>query len=321
VAVVVNFNGYEDTTSCVNSLLEAHYGALTVMVIDNGSRIDEASRVRDRFGDQVRAIRIEDNRGYGSGANVGIRWALDAGAKYVWVLNNDTLVPPEAVASLVRAGQTDTTIGLLSPQISAPLGPEAPAGVWFAGGEISLERGHTSHFTAALPAGNPPTDSEFLTGCALMVRREVIEEIGAFWESLFLYWEDADLVLRAQAAHWRTCVVPTAWIHHNVHGSTPGTTVAFYYFRNAILVARRHCSLRVVARALTSLVVRLARGWGSALLRRRSMPHAETRGLLAGAALALRWTLKRPAEFASGVGLLPAAEGSFDVSDAPRAAR
>jgi GT2 family glycosyltransferase len=301
VSVVINFRGLADTTRCVESLLASTYPAHRVVVVDNGSGNADADIIESRFGERIELLRARRNLGYGGGANLGIQWAIRQHAGYVWVLNNDTVITADAIDHLVLAMEASGWLGVTSPEIDAPIGPDAPTGVWYAGGIVSLARAETHHVHRTLGRAPAVVVTGFVTGCAMFLRCEALEDAGVFWERLFLYWEDVDLSLRLRSAGWGLGVVPSATITHFGHGSVRSDIAERYYFRNAILVARRHGSLRVVARALTSLAVRLARRWGSALLRRRPMPHAETRGLLAGAALALLWTLKRPAEFASGL--------------------
>jgi GT2 family glycosyltransferase len=301
VSVVINFRGLADTTRCVESLLASTYPAHRVVVVDNGSGNADADIIESRFGERIELMRARRNLGYGGGANLGIQWAIRQHAGYVWVLNNDTVITADAIDHLVYAMETSRWLGVTSPEIDAPIGPEAPTGVWYAGGTVSLTRAETHHVQRTLGRAPAVVVTAFVTGCAMFMRCEALEHAGVFWERLFLYWEDVDLSLRFRSAGWGLGVVPSATITHFAHGSVRSDIAVRYYVRNAILVARRHGSLCVVARALTSLGVKLARGWGSALLRRRAMPCAETLGLLAGAALALLWTLKRPAEFASGL--------------------
>ena len=321
VSVVINFRGLADTTRCVEALLTSTYQAHRVVVVDNGSGNADADVIASRFGQRIELLRAPRNLGYGGGANLGIRWAIRQHAAYVWVLNNDTVIMADAIDHLVRAMETNPRLGATSPEIDAPIGPEAPAGVWYAGGTFDLARAETHHVLRTLGRGPAVVATGYVTGCAMFLRCEALADVGLFWERLFLYWEDVDLSLRLRGAGWGLGVVPSATITHFAHGSVRSDVAERYYFRNAILVARRHGSRRVVGRALTSLVVRLARRWGSALLRRRSMPHAETLGLLAGAALALQWTLKPPAEFASRVKPSAAVVGSFDTSEPPHEAR
>jgi GT2 family glycosyltransferase/glycosyltransferase involved in cell wall biosynthesis len=285
--VVVTYEGLADTIACVASLLASDYPRHRVVVVDNGSS-GEAEALRERFGDDLTTVATGRNLGYGAGANVGIRLALDNGADYIWVLNNDTVVPADTIGRLVAALEADPAIGIASPQIGAPEGPEAPDGVWFAGGLVDLGKGQTRHLTAPLAAGSEPVRSDFLTGCALMVRAGTFRQVGLFWERLFLFWEDTDLDLRVQRQGWTTRVVPDAWIHHSIHGSADRGVVAYYHFRNAILVARRHGGAGIAFRASGHLAIEVGRRWARALLRRCPMPLPETRGLLAGMFLASR---------------------------------
>jgi GT2 family glycosyltransferase len=321
VSVVINFRGLADTTRCVESLLASTYPAHRVVVVDNGSGNADADIIESRFGERIELLRARRNLGYGGGANLGIQWAIRQHAGYVWVLNNDTVITADAIDHLVHAMEASRWLGVTSPEIDAPIGPDAPTGVWYAGGTVSLARAETHHVHRTLGRTPAVAVTGFVTGCAMFLRCEALQDTGVFWERLFLYWEDVDLSLRLRSAGWGLGVVPSATITHFGHGSVRSDIAERYYFRNAILVARRHGSLRVVARALASLTVGLARCWGSALLRRRSRPYSQTRGLLGGVALALRWTFRRPAELVSGVTLSAAAAGSLDVSDAPSEAR
>jgi GT2 family glycosyltransferase/glycosyltransferase involved in cell wall biosynthesis len=295
VTVVVTFNGLADTLACLESLLRTTYSGHEIVVVDNGSS-NEAEAIRVRFGAAVATIKAGRNLGYGAGANSGIRWALSRGADYVWVLNNDTVIPPEAIGRLVEAMEADSRIGIASPQITAPEGPEAPGGIWFAGGVVDLSRGETRNLVSPLPSGSGSVETAFLTGCALMIRAQVLTEVGLFWERLFLYWEDTDLDLRAQRHGWTTCVVSDAWIYHAIHGAAPGGVVAYYHFRNALLVTWRHAKRRDLVSATVHLVYRVARRWAAAVLRRRPAPLSESRGLVAGIRAVARWSLRAPSD-------------------------
>ncbi len=153
VTVVVTFNRLADTIACVESLLRTTYARQQIVVVDNGTS-GEAEALEARFGHAVATIRAGRNLGFGAGANLGIRWALDHEADYVWVLNNDTIVPPETIGHLVTALEADRQIGIVSPQITAPEGPEAPGGIWFAGGVVDLGRGETRHLVTPVAAGS-----------------------------------------------------------------------------------------------------------------------------------------------------------------------
>ena len=285
MSIVINYRGLEQTRACVASLVAADYPSHAIVVVDNASGCFEVEALREGFGGSLEIIETEHNLGYGGGANLGIEWARRAGADYAWVLNNDTVVDPGSVRKLVEAMERATDYGILSPRINAPISPEAPNGVWYTGGTISLARANTTHqFVAATPSVEvEPT--EFVTGCAMFIRLSALEGTGSFWEPLFLYWEDADLSLRMGRAGWRLGVVPAASIFHFVHGSIHSKAFRYYTSRNAILVAKRHRGSRAAARAAIWVAARSLKAWA---VRGGPLPIQEARGLVAGVAMTLR---------------------------------
>jgi len=288
VSVVVNYCGVDDTVRCAESLLGSSYAPHLVVVIDNASPSGDAARLSTEFGDRVHVIASSTNLGYGGGANLGLRWALTQDAAYAWVLNNDTIVEPTCIQRLVDAMDSNPRYGALSPQISAPVGPEAPLGIWFAGGRVLLGRAETRHSFRRIE-GSAVLETGYVTGCAMFLRSAALADAGLFWDQFFLFWEDVDLSLRMRRAGWTLGVVPNARIQHRIHGSIPSATLDYYHFRNALLVVRTFGSRRVVASALLCLIGGVARRWGRALRRRKPAPTGATRGLLAGIWLAVKW--------------------------------
>lgn len=288
VSVVVNYRGIEPTLACVESLLAVAYPNHRVVVVDNASPGPEAKTIQAAFGDRLEVIASTVNLGYGGAANLGIRRALELGAAYVWVLNNDTIIDPSVPAKLTEAMEADPRLGCVTPQISAPIGPEAPDGVWFSGGTVNLTRGSTRHRIAPVPEGSGVVPTDYVAGCAMFFRCGALEKVGFFWEPFFLFWEDTDLSLRLRRAGWQLGVVADAWIRHEIHGSVSSPVVAYYHYRNAMLVARRHGRRLTAVTAFGALTTVIGRSWVAAVLRRRAAPTADTRGLLAGAAKSLR---------------------------------
>ena len=283
VSVVVNYCGLAETRACVESLLAVDYPSHSVVVIENGSGEAEAGALAAAMPADVLVIRSDANLGYGGGANVGLRWAVKAGARYAWVLNNDTTVDSRSVSELVRAMESDPWCAAVSPQIEAPVGPESPRGVWYAGGAADLRHVTTSHTLDLLETDALLVPTGFVSGCAMFLRIPALVETGLFWEHLFLYWEDVELSLRLRAAGWHLRVAPAARIRHAVHGSVGSVVANFYYYRNAILVAQRELGLNGGAQAILALTRRAGRRWLACMVKgRRPWPVAETRGLLAG---------------------------------------
>lgn len=288
VSIVVNYNGLDDTLRCAKSLLDCDYPRQLVVIVDNGSPSGDADRLSAEFGDRLHVIASGKNLGYGGGANLGLRWAGAQDAEYAWVLNNDTTIEPGCIGELVDAMEANARYGVLSPEISAPIGPEAPEGIWYAGGSVLLGRAEVRHSFKRLE-GAAAVATEYVSGCAMFIRCAALSDTGLFWEPFFLFWEDVDLSLRMRRAGWKLGVVPGAHLHHAIHASVASTTLEYYHFRNALIIVRTFGSRSAAATAPLFLIGGVARRWARALLRRRPAPIGATRGLLAGIGLAIRW--------------------------------
>ncbi len=236
--VVLNWNRAEDTAECLTSLRDSTYPRLVTLVVDNGSTDDSVKLLANRFPEPT-LLQNQTNLGYAEGNNGGIRWALAAGADYVLLLNDDARVDPDAVWGLVKVAEADPHIGIAGPKIYYWDQPEA---VWFAGGVLDWRTGYATHLCDGPPS---PYDTDFVTGCVMLVRARLFEEIGLFDPRFFLYYEDTDLCLRARRAGWRTVVVPAAGAWHKIRASGEAAARSSYYsFRNRALLASKCLSPR-----------------------------------------------------------------------------
>jgi GT2 family glycosyltransferase len=289
VSVVVNYRGLVDTRACIASLVAVDYSRHEIVVVENGSGDGEADALAAALPAAVHFIRSNTNLGYGGGANLGLRWAAQAGAEYVWVLNNDTTVDPRSVTELVRAMESDPRCGAASPQIEAKVGPDSPRGVWYAGGSADLRRVTTEHVHDLIQTDALLVPTGYVSGCAIFLRARALVEAGTFWEKLFLYWEDVELSFRLRAAGWRLGIVPVARIRHIGHDGAMSPVATYYYYRNAILVAQRQLGPLGGAQAFLALWSRAGRRWLACVVKgRRPWPMAETSGLFAGVTAVLR---------------------------------
>jgi GT2 family glycosyltransferase len=190
--VLVDWNGLDDTRHCLESLRRLEYEELNVIVVDNGSDVPVAGL------DGVELIRSEQNLGFAGGANLGIRRALERGADYVWLLNNDTEVELGTLTALVDEAESDPRVGIVGAVL-----PEA-----WGGGRVNQWTGVTRNVT------DPGERPDYIAGTCMLVKRRVFERIGLFDEAFFFYYEDADFCRRARDAGWGLAVAPDALVEH-----------------------------------------------------------------------------------------------------------
>lgn len=209
--IVLNYNGKNCLSVCLESLNRLEYSNREIIIVDNCSS-DDSFLTAERMFPRHIFTRNTKNEGFAKGMNIGIRLALARGAEWCWLVNYDTETDPAALTQLIAAAQKHPEAGLLSPALyeKESLLP------WFAKGEIDFFRMRAIHSQPSREESSSESyRSEFLTGCALLIKKELIEAIGFLDERFFLYYEDADYSLRATQAGFTCLVVPRASVWHS----------------------------------------------------------------------------------------------------------
>lgn len=242
--VILNWNGLADTLECLASLRVQNYPSLRVHVVDNGSSAPEATTIEREF-PEVNVLRQDRNLGFCEGNNVGIRRALEEGADYVLILNNDTIVTPDLISKLIDESAPLKDTGAVSPVILYHPNHET---VWFAG---AIWDGLTAGFRHVL-AGRPreelketqPYKSAYACGCCLLVHSSVLRRVGLMDARYFAYYDEADWCSRMKEAGLECYVIPRALLYHKVSGSTPSLVSTYLMARNRLLWMKEHLTRR-----------------------------------------------------------------------------
>lgn len=282
ISVVLNHDRREDTLACLGSLAASRYANHRAIVLDSSLNGSCAEAVHAGF-PQAEVIRLQDNRGYAGNNNVGIKAAIAGGADWIFVLNEDTILDPGCLSHLVAAGESAPDIGIVGPTVYHH---DEPNIIQSAGGVIGR------YWESIHLAKNEPDQNQFqglhavdwISGCAIMVRRQVIEQAGAIDERYFYYWEETEWCIRAAKSGWRVMHVPQAKIWHKgvQREYRPKAAVTYYATRNRLLTLAKHrapviawlAAYLQIIRTLTSWTVRPR--WQSM----RAHRHAMWRGLV-----------------------------------------
>ena len=220
--IVLTWNGRDLTLDCLDSLARVATPGVRVIVVDNASADGTAEAIRARFGADVTVLSNPSNLGYAAGNNAGIERALNDGADLILLLNNDTVVDPAFIDELVRGLAAAPGAGIVGPKTYYASPPDR---IWFAGGEVSLWRGTARHIgIRQTDRGqyDTPRDVDYVSGCALLARREVFDRIGMLDTAYRAYFEDTDFCMRAARAGFRIRYVPAAKVWHRISASTGG---------------------------------------------------------------------------------------------------
>src|SRR5262249_22822516 len=240
--IVLNYNGLDDTLHCLRSLKDLSYPSVSVVLVDNGSDVDPEPQAIACYGN-LTIIKTGANLGYAGGNNTGIVRALEEGAEYVLILNNDIIVDRSIVRALLEAFGSHPRLGIVGPVINFMDEPESVMtdGVRFNPGPGAE---FFQRLRVPLQAGvRTPVLVDIVNGCCMMVRSDVFRAVGLFDERLFIVHEESDLCLRAQESGFGCAVLgeTLAWHKGSRSFERSGRQLQRYFdIRNLFYLLRRH---------------------------------------------------------------------------------
>lgn len=213
--ILLNYNAYEDTKECLDSLKAITYSDYEIFVVDNDSQDGSADQLKQIKG--IHFIESGRNGGFGYGNNIGIKAALKQGCQKILLLNNDTTVEPDFL-TILNQDLDDSRIGIIAPKI---LNYYDHNKIWALGGEINWP---------LFVAYNSLCDQEdhhqvvkkkvdFISGCCMLIRSEIFEEIGYLPEDYFMYFEDLDFCLQV-SSKYELWIDSQAVIYHKVSAAS-----------------------------------------------------------------------------------------------------
>ena len=259
--IVLNYNGKHLLEKSLDSVLKQASKNVQIIVVDNGST-DGSSRLIEKMvqsGKPIKLIKASANLGFSGGNNLGIKWALKKGFDYLMLLNNDVLVRQPFWKKMITYLEENKSIGLLSPKIYFAPGYETHKDryrkkdfgrvIWYAGGIVDWDNVYASHRGVdQVDHGqfDEIIETDFLTGCCLIGRKEVWEKVGLLDDKYFLYYEDADFSQRVKGAGFSIKYFSQSSLWHmNAETTGCGSPMQDYFMsRNRILFGFRYCRLR-----------------------------------------------------------------------------
>ena len=240
--ILLNYNGYEDTINCVKSIQKSkNLKNYDIIVVDNKSPDDSLKYLR-KVKDII-LIESPSNDGFACGNNIGIKYALEHNSDYILLLNNDTEVDENAISIMLDKISNDDSLGIVECRIM----------YYSEKNKINYFGGHVD-FTSCLAVHHHLNKeykegmeekffyTDFITGCSLMIKREVFEKVGLLPEEYFMYYEDTDFCVNVVDNGYKLGVCSDSVIYHKVSSSSGGQASPFstkWATRNRILFMKK----------------------------------------------------------------------------------
>jgi len=235
--VLVNYNGYEDTIECINSLQYGSYVNYKIVIVDNGST-DHSIEKLSHLSGNVFLIKSSENLGFAGGNNLGVKYALDHEAEFIVLLNNDTVVGKYFLIEMVSKMLVNN-IEILTCKI-AYFSNNHLGKYWYAGGEIDWRRGFVKHYTDDTLT-NELNKVTFMSGCCIFAHKDIFKK-HLLPEYYFMYFEDMDYCLTLAKAGYRLYYTPDIEIKHKVSASVGIESEFFvkYWNRNRLIILKKY---------------------------------------------------------------------------------
>jgi hypothetical protein len=217
VIVLLNWNGYQDTLECIESLKKITYSNYKVVVVDNASSGDDIARLNEQIG--LTILANNKNLGFPGGCNVGMQYAMGYGADYIVLLNNDTIVAPDFLAELVKTAESDKNIGIVG---STTYYYYQQNKIQYNGGKINWWLGINNSYLCNEIDNRQyfkPIERDYVPATSCLIKREVIEKVGYLDESYFFAIEEFDYCTRVKRAGYKVVYQPFSMIWHKWNAS------------------------------------------------------------------------------------------------------
>ncbi len=237
--VILNWNSSDETLSLVKNLNYLTNKDFRILVIDNDSKREQKEALT-RLGNHVsRVIYNTKNLGYAGGNNIGIEYAMNEGADYVWILNPDIRTEPDALELLIESIKKDKSIAAIGPRICFRNDKKK---IFSDGGRVDPTRGyftyheHSTEYIDDHPASKLHYDIDYVDGSAILMQTSAVRKTGLFREDFFLYFEETEWCMRAKRLGWNLAVNTRSVVYQR---PSPKNYRYFYYMmRNRLWLAK-----------------------------------------------------------------------------------
>lgn len=232
--ILVNYNGKKYIKDCIDSLLAQTYKNIEILFWDNHSE-DNSVKIIKQMYPQIHLQESRYNYGFAKANNLAVEKMLETEVDYLLLLNVDTVADPHLIEHLLQRADDNT---VTTPQIYRG---ERGRDIWYAGGRLLINKGDSRHCKAKKFINAKRVT--FISGCCMMIHRDIIRKHGLFDTNYYLYYEDTDLCMRWYLGGVHMYYIPYACLWHKIGGSIGGMRNAlkeYYIVRNRLYFVNKY---------------------------------------------------------------------------------
>lgn len=242
--IILNFNSYNQTIECIESVKNITYPNYEIIVVDNNSKDDSLQQIKGSFPDVI-LLKSRDNLGYASGNNLGIKYALEKNIEYICILNNDVAVDRNFLEPIIKTLMDDKNAAAAGPSICYYGQDDV---IQAMGGNINLYTGlPTMKFKGKKlsQVKEELLSVDYLGGACFVVKAEILKKIGLIPENYFLFYEETEFFLNIKRQGYKLISIRDSRVYHKVSGTISKYKGLSYFFlnRNRIIFVRRNARL------------------------------------------------------------------------------
>lgn len=242
--ILLNYNNYKDTIECINSIKQntsENNFKYEIVVVDNKSTNESLSELKKIEG--ITLIQASENAGFSAGNNIGIKYAIKNKSEYILLLNNDTIITKNSINKMFLELKKHTDIEIISARIMYWDNKNL---INCCGGEIDYFKGTAVIYGKGKEykeANQEFTYTKFVTGCCMLMKTSLVEEIGFLPEEYFMYYEDVDFCAKVQQKGYKIGVCLSSIIYHKESAASGGGESPFaieWNTRNRIIFINKY---------------------------------------------------------------------------------